>query len=129
MANKLFIFFGLLFIILTQATVGHCAFVMHSPITNTPQAAVQEVAFFAPHGHCSHSYHYHHYHNDHFLTSFFREKDKNWASWSMFFDYFLIGPAGTVCGAVGLMRHNQGAALGMTIGIIETTVEAACIAM
>ena len=129
MAKKLLFFSGLLLIVILQPVRGYSAFL----ISSTPQASVTEAVYSMPgnhhwyhsHGYC-HSYHYHNHH-DHFVADFFHEKDKNWASWSMFFDYFLIGPAGSVCGAIGLIRHNEGAGVGLGIGIIESALEIACL--
>lgn len=74
----------------------------------------------------SHHYYHRSYHNDPF-KGFFKERDKNVTDWGAYLDYLCIGPAGAVCGLAGVIKRQEGAAIVMTIGVIETAVEAACL--
>ena len=115
MRTKLLLFFSAAIVLLMQPATGYSAFATR--------------ANALPHGHhsCHSHYHYHPHHNDRFITDFFKTRNKQWTDWGAFFDYLCIGPAGTVCGIVGMTKREYGATVVMVIGAIETAVEVACL--
>ncbi len=113
MRTKLLLFVSIALLLLLQPARGFSASAIR--IAASPNSR-----------HCHSHYHYHH-RNDHCVENFFKTRNKTVTDWGTFFDYFCIGPAGTICGIAGLAKRQDGAGIVMAIGVIETAVAAACL--